>query len=977
MLGRAPAIGAGLLVLSLISVGCAGRDAASGTRTAAVDVENDLSTLADLPLEAREGIMAAMRSARPVHDSSVLALHDPTRQVTVTVGESSRLIEGRDGAVVEFGETVLGRVGHVVRLSDAAPSGIGEPVVRSQRRAGPVEVEEWWRNGATGIEQGFTVRSRPDGTGRLHLSQSITSALTAEIVDDGRGVAFADADGERLRFGGLVAFDATGRNLPATMSLSSGVLTFDVDDTAAVFPVVIDPVWSQQAYLKASNSAADDEFGRSVAVSGDTVVVGAPYEDSNATGVNGDESNNSATASGAVYVFTRTGSVWSQQAYLKASNASVGDYFGWSVAVDGDTVVVGAPYEDSNATGVNGTESDNSLSNAGAAYVFTRSGTTWSQQAYLKASNPDSDDYFGADVAVSGDTILVGAAFEDGGTTGVNGSGTDNSAADAGAAYVFERSGSVWSQQAYLKADNTGLTDRFGSAVAVSGDTAAVGAYFEDGSNDAAAGSGAVYVFNRSGSVWSQQAYLKGSNTETGDRFGWSVSISGDTLAAGAPLEDSNASGVNGDESDNSRTNSGAVYVFTRSGTVWSQQAYVKASNTGGLDEFGASVSLSGDALAVGAPVESSNAAGVNGDGSDDSVTDSGAAYAFTRSGTVWSQEAYLKASNTGENDGLGSDIGVSGDTVVAGAFFEDGSSSGVDGADDDAARDTGAAYVWFAAPTYTLTYAATGADSGAAPAAFTGTGLITLDANSGGLAKDGHSFAGWATAAGQSTAISGQYNLGADATLHPVWLANSYLVTFDGNGGSDVAAVSFTHGGSLTFPADPTREGHSFLGWFVSDSGGSALTAPVVAGGNASVTLYAQWAANSYTVTFEGNGGSAPAAVSFSHGGSLTFPTDPSREGFSFLGWFAAESGGSPLTASAVAAGNASVTLYAQWVAVDDPQTDGTATSVSTTDPVGTVPADELPSLPETGSGVEVAVLAAAVLLFLGVMTLSRRRPV
>ena len=150
-------------------------------------------------------------------------------------------------------------------------------------------------------------------------------------------------------------------------------------------------------------------FGRSVAVSGDTVVVGADGEESNATGINGDQDDNSASYAGAAYVFVRNGAIWTQQAYLKASNTDTFDRFGISVAVSGDTVVVGAFYESSNATGVNGDQNDNSAQYAGAVYVFVRDGTTWTQQAYLKASNTDMGDEFGASVAVSGDTVVVGA----------------------------------------------------------------------------------------------------------------------------------------------------------------------------------------------------------------------------------------------------------------------------------------------------------------------------------------------------------------------------------------------------------------------------------------------------------------------------------------------------------------------------------------------------------------------------------------
>ena len=257
----------------------------------------------------------------------------------------------------------------------------------------------------------------------------------------------------------------------------------DFGDGGARYVLGADPL-AQQAYLKASNTDPLDLFGYSVAVSGDTVVIGAYSEDSNATGVNGNHGDNSANAAGAAYVFVRDeGGNWNQQAYLKASNTDVTDLFGYSVAVSGDTVVVGAYSEDSSATGVNGDQGDNSAAGSGAAYVFVRNGTTWSQQAYLKSSNSTSSgagDNFGVRVAVSGDTIVVGAHLEDSNATGVNGNDANNSALDSGAAYVFVRNGSSWSQQAYLKASNTGTLDWFGLLLAVSGDTIVVAAYRED-----------------------------------------------------------------------------------------------------------------------------------------------------------------------------------------------------------------------------------------------------------------------------------------------------------------------------------------------------------------------------------------------------------------------------------------------------------------------------------------------------------------
>ena len=304
------------------------------------------------------------------------------------------------------------------------------------------------------------------------------------------------------------------------------------------------------------------------------------------------------------------------QGYLKASNTDANDVFGYSLALAGDTLVVGAPGEAS----ADDNQTDNSAPNSGAVYVFTRTNGVWSQQAYLKASNAEAGDGFGGSVALTGDTLAVGATGE----ASADGNQTDNSAPDSGAVYVFTRTGSNWSQQAYIKASNTEVGDWFGYSLALAGNTLAVGAPGE------ANASGAVYVFTRTGSVWSQQAYVKASNTEANDGFGESVSLASDTLAVGATGEASAATGVDGDETDNSAVESGAVYVFTRRGSVWSQQAYVKASNTEIGDLFGSSLALAGDTLAVGAFFEASAATGVNGNQGDNSAPDSGAGYVFT-----------------------------------------------------------------------------------------------------------------------------------------------------------------------------------------------------------------------------------------------------------------------------------------------------------------------------------------------------------
>ena len=573
------------------------------------------------------------------------------------------------------------------------------------------QLTEWYVNGSNGLEQGFTVLARPhDARGRLTLRLAIRGGLHPEVSENGRDVRFADAEGRVvLVHAGLRAFDATGRELDAGWQMQSGRLLLSVDDVDARYPLTIDPI-AQQAYLKASNTDQGDNFGWSVAASGNTVVVGAPGEDSDSNGVNGSQGEG-ASGAGAAYVFVREATVWSQQAYLKSSFSAPLHHFGGSVAISGDTIVVGAGGENSGSTGVNGVQFDSSAMRSGAAYVFVRSGTSWAQQAYLKASNTGAGDGFGV-VSISGETIVVGAALEDSAAPGVNGDQSDNSVADSGAAYVFVRSGTTWSQQAYLKASNPGFWDSFGSSVSVSGDTIVVGAPNEESNatgidgdqNDSSLPrAGAAYVFARSGTAWSQQAYVKASNTAFEDLFGHSVSVSGDTVVVGAYGEDSDATGVNGDPSNDLAVNSGAAYVFVRGGTSWSQQAYLKASNTGGGtgggdgDQFGYSVSISGEALLIGASGEGSPATGVNGtQGDAPQGIASGAAYAFARNGTTWSQAAYLKASNTGQADRFGSTVSVSDSLVVVGAPYEQSSTVGVNRIQlNDDFDGAGASYVF------------------------------------------------------------------------------------------------------------------------------------------------------------------------------------------------------------------------------------------------------------------------------------------
>lgn len=471
-------------------------------------------------------------------------------------------------------------------------------------------------------------------------------------------------------------------------------------------------------YFKASNTDAGDLFGWNVALSGDgtTLAVGAFFEDSNATGINGNQADNSVRDAGAVYVFNRTAGVWAQQAYLKAGNTHANQKFsGVALSADGNTLAVSAYGDDSNATGVGGNQSDTSADHAGAVFVFSRSGAAWSQQAYVKASNTESSDYFGHSIALSasGDRLAVGASGEDSSATGVNGDQADNSAQNSGAVYVFARLAGIWSQEAYIKAGTNGAGVGFGYPVALSGDglTLAVGA-LGDGSNatgingdqsdTSASGSGAVWVFVRTGSSWGQQAYVKASNTNAYDGFGTSISLAadGNTLAVGAPYEESSATGIDGNQGDNSAWGAGAAYVFSRTGAAWTQQAYVKASNAEGGDVFGSVVVLSGDGntLAVGALYEGSASAGIGGSQADNSSTDAGAVYLFSRTGSAWRQKNYLKASNPAAGNQFGEGLALSADgkTMAVGAKWEDSNATGINGdATNVSAPDSGAVYLY------------------------------------------------------------------------------------------------------------------------------------------------------------------------------------------------------------------------------------------------------------------------------------------
>ena len=457
--------------------------------------------------------------------------------------------------------------------------------------------------------------------------------------------------------------------------------------------------FATSSYIKASNTDAGDAFGHRVAISadGDTLAIAAPGEASDTSHVNGDEQNNRAPHSGAVYIFGRLAHGWIQTAYIKASVAAGGDRFGTALALsaDGTTLAVGAPGEATHASGIN-VAHDKEAANAGAAYVFTRTGSEWRETAFVKASTCAFDTFFGTSLALSatGDTLAVGAP----------------GAHRTGEAFVFVREANAWRESAVIQASNAGAGDLFGNALALAsdGNILAVGAEFEgsrvtangvDPNDNSAESSGAVYVFTREAGTWHESSFLKASNGEPRARFGSSLAISADgaVLGVGA-IGDSHTASNTKTVTPNAAL-SGAAYIFSHASGAWRETAFFKAPNADAGDRFGESVSLTanGSEIAVGAIGEASNATGIAGNATDNSTPWSGAVYLFQSHANVWSELAVAKATTAG-NDTFGSSVALSsyGDELVVGAMREASHATGTHGDETDAsAPGAGAAFIY------------------------------------------------------------------------------------------------------------------------------------------------------------------------------------------------------------------------------------------------------------------------------------------
>jgi hypothetical protein len=350
------------------------------------------------------------------------------------------------------------------------------------------------------------------------------------------------------------------------------------------------PVYIQTRLLS-SDTVLSDQYGTSVFLNGDTAIVGADAKDGNR---------------GAAYIFVLKETVWSQQAKITAGDAAADDHFGASVAVSGDTAIVGAYGK---------------LDNRGAAYIFVRDGITWTQQAKLTPDDFEAGDYFGYSVSISGDTAAIGAYGKEGNT---------------GAVYIFVRSGSTWSQQAKITANNAEAGDYFGYSVSISGDTAAIGAYGKEGNT------GAVYIFVRGGDTWGQQSSFIALDSALDDHLGYAISISGDTVVAGAW------------KAVSLKGTTGAAYVFVRSDGVWTQQAKLTSNDPESFDRFGIAVAVDGDMAMVGADWKYG-----------------GAAYMFTRTGYKWAQQAKFTTSDAITGDRYGAAVSASNGKALVGSFAQ------------------------------------------------------------------------------------------------------------------------------------------------------------------------------------------------------------------------------------------------------------------------------------------------------------------
>lgn len=468
------------------------------------------------------------------------------------------------------------------------------PAGRIKAKGPRVEIQrgdlvEWYVNGPAGVEQGFTLAERPSGRRGdypLELRMDVLGDLKPQETRQGDTIRLVTGN-ERgaLVYSHLHVFDALGREMPSAMESDGRQIVLKVDDRLAKYPLLVDPLIFSETKVRPLASTERDMFGASVALDGETLVAGAPRDDSQ------------GTSAGAAYIFQRNNGTWSQIQMFSGEN---GDRFGTSVATDGGVVVVGAPRD-----------------GTGSAHVYELSGPTWAQLQELTPPNGGASDEFGASLAMDDGTIVIGAP----------------DAEQSGQAYVFVRNGASWEHQATLAAADLEGSAEFGGSVAIDGDSIVVGAVDQDQT-------GAAYVFTRTGNAWNEQQKLTVDEADSNDEFGVAVAIEGDTVAVAAQRI----------------RPGGAVYVFGRSAGTWSMQQKLTAIDEGNGDYFGASLAMDDDWMAVGSIRD------------DDGGMSSGSAYVYQRQSGAWVHQAKLAASDATGSEAFGTAVAVEPGLVCVGA---------------------------------------------------------------------------------------------------------------------------------------------------------------------------------------------------------------------------------------------------------------------------------------------------------------------
>jgi hypothetical protein len=472
------------------------------------------------------------------------------------------------------------------------------------------------------------------------------------------------AAGVQIRLNGETLADGASWTTP-TLPFGESKLELTLTSSSGTthrYLITIARAGTQSAYLKASNAQTGDMFGLAMAMDSDTLVAGALYEDSAASGVNGNQLNEDAPDSGAAYVFRLRNERWEQEAYLKPSDPMRQTYFGTSLAISRDTIVVGASRDD-------GRNASPLTARPGTAYVFERNSSGWRETAHLAPAEAENGDALGYTVAIDADTLAVAAPR----------------AGAAGAVYVFIRSGAAWIEQQRLTPEPAATDMLFGSSVAVSGDSLLVGAQ-QDGTE--ASNGGSAFVFVRHDGRWQQEQRIAPSVPVEGAGFGYTVAIRGDRALVGAPRTASILS--------TTRTTAGQAFVFDRMDSHWSQTQALQATVPRASDSFGSSVALRGPAALVGAAGDTSGGRGLGADPSRRDAAYAGAAYLFALEGQRWMPSLYLKADNADANDMFGFAVALTDELIAVSGTWESGGDGGVgaSGQDNSASR-AGAVYVF------------------------------------------------------------------------------------------------------------------------------------------------------------------------------------------------------------------------------------------------------------------------------------------